>query len=139
MLTLLFLAAAAAVLGQGDAEFKRVCYVSNWAQYRPGDGSFKPPAIDPTLCTHINYAFGVINTAFDIIPYEWNDDGPGGLYEQVNAHKATNPSLKTLIAIGGWNFGMDLIAQMLSNAANRQHFVDSAISFQVTWLRWSRP
>jgi GH18 family chitinase len=31
---------------------------------------------------------------------EWNDETK--IYKEVKALKATNPSLKTLISIGGW-------------------------------------
>jgi chitinase len=111
-----------------DAQNKRVCYVSNWSQYRPGDGSFKPPNIDAALCSHIIYAFSGLN-GNRMYPLEWNDEGPGGLYEQLNAHKQRNPDLKTLIAIGGWNMGMDAPSRMFSTQANRQEFADSCITF----------
>lgn len=119
----------AALVCVAAAQYKRVCYVSNWSQYRPGDGSFKPPNINPALCSHIVYAFAAMDQQFRVIPYEWNDDGPGGLYEQLNAHKASFPELKTLLAVGGWNFGMDIPSRMLSTAANRNTFIQSAISF----------
>ena len=34
-----------------------MCYYTNWAGYRPGDGSFSVKDIDPNLCTHIIYSF----------------------------------------------------------------------------------
>jgi len=111
-----------------SGEYKRVCYVSNWAQYRPSDGMFKPPAIDAALCSHIIYAFASMVGNW-MTAYEWNDDGPGGLYEQLNDHKARNPTLKTLIAVGGWNFGMDGPSAMMSTAANRQEFVQTSIDY----------
>src|SRR6218665_1199647 len=65
------------------AGYRRVCYVSNWAQYRPSPGTFFPSQTDPTLCTHIMFAFAVLGTDNKIKPYEWNDDIPGGLYVLV--------------------------------------------------------
>lgn len=41
--------------------YKVVCYFTNWAWYRPGDGKYLPGDIDPSLCTHINYAFAVLD------------------------------------------------------------------------------
>jgi len=38
-----------------------VCYVAEWAHKRPGRGKFTVDDIDPTLCTHLVYAFAVIN------------------------------------------------------------------------------
>ncbi|CAH1792706.1 unnamed protein product [Owenia fusiformis] len=113
------------------ASNKRViCYHTNWSQYRPSPGTFNPPDINPNLCTHLMYSFGVIDaTTFEIIPYEWNDDGPGGLYEQFNNLKNQNPELKTLLAIGGWNFGMDVVSDMMATTQTRAAFINSALTF----------
>ena len=53
--------------------FRRVCYVSNWSQYRSNIGKFMPPQINGALCTHIVYAFATM-TGNQLSPYEWNDD-----------------------------------------------------------------
>uniref|UniRef100_A0A8D0CJK2 chitinase n=1 Tax=Scleropages formosus TaxID=113540 RepID=A0A8D0CJK2_SCLFO len=96
---------------------KMACYFTNWSQYRPGTGKYLPSNVDPHLCTHMIYAFSVINHANEIVTYEWNDET---LYQSFNALKNRNPELKTLLAVGGWNFG---------TTANRKWFIDSAISF----------
>ena len=44
-----------------DDTFKVVCYFTNWSWYRQGVGKFLPEHIDPELCTHIVYAFAVLN------------------------------------------------------------------------------
>ena len=41
--------------------YVRVCYNTSWAQYRPGAGRFLPENVDPFLCTHVVFAFAVIN------------------------------------------------------------------------------
>ena len=59
------------------------CYFTNWAQYRPGVGSFMPDNIDPCLCTHLLYAFaGMSNN--EITTIEWNDVT---LYKSFNGLK----------------------------------------------------
>uniref|UniRef100_A0A8C9RUT8 chitinase n=1 Tax=Scleropages formosus TaxID=113540 RepID=A0A8C9RUT8_SCLFO len=102
------------------------CYFTNWSQYRPGTGKYLPSNVDPHLCTHMIYAFSVINHANEIVTYEWNDET---LYQSFNALKNRNPELKTLLAVGGWNFGTSQFTIMASSAANRKWFIDSAISF----------
>lgn len=110
------------------AEYKRVCYLSNWAQYRPEDGRFLPTHTDAALCTHLIFAFASME-GNRLKPYEWNDDGPSGLYAQLNNLKAQNPTVKTLLAVGGWNFGMDITSRMLATTSTRKEFIDTSIQF----------
>ena len=52
----------------------RMCYFTNWAQYRFGSGRFLPADIDPFLCTHILYAFAHVDvTANSLKMVEPND------------------------------------------------------------------
>ncbi|NXU48030.1 CHIA chitinase, partial [Turnix velox] len=101
------------------------CYFTNWAQYRPGVGSFMPDDIDPCLCTHLLYAFAGMNNN-EITTYEWNDET---LYRSFNGLKKYNSNLKTLLSIGGWNFGSDKFSTMVSTPQNRQTFIKSVIKF----------
>ena len=49
-------------------------------------------------------------------------------YERLNDIKAQNAQLKTLLAVGGWNFGTLQFTIMMSTEANRQTFINSAIA-----------
>ncbi|XP_032059216.1 acidic mammalian chitinase-like [Aythya fuligula] len=101
------------------------CYFTNWAQYRPGLGKYMPDNIDPCLCDHLIYAFaGMSNN--EITTYEWNDET---LYKSFNGLKNQNENLKTLLAIGGWNFGTAKFSAMVSTPENRQTFINSVIKF----------
>ena len=48
-----------ASLGLVASEYVRVCYYTNWSQYRIG-AEFFPENIDPHLCTHAIYSFARI-------------------------------------------------------------------------------
>jgi len=111
-----------------DAQGIRACYYSNWSQYRPGDARFTPLDIDPTLCSHVIFAFANMGNN-RLFPYEWNDDIPGGLYEQVNSLKNRVPTLRTLLAVGGWGFGMRNATEMMATAANRNEFAQTSITY----------
>uniref|UniRef100_A0A2K5KY86 Acidic mammalian chitinase n=1 Tax=Cercocebus atys TaxID=9531 RepID=A0A2K5KY86_CERAT len=108
------------ILLTGSA-YQLTCYSSNWAQYRPGLGRFTPDNIDPCLCTHLIYAFNN-----KITTIEWNDVT---LYQAFNGLKNKNRQLKTLLAIGGWNFGTAPFTAMVSTSENRQTFITSVVKF----------
>ncbi|KPP67334.1 acidic mammalian chitinase-like [Scleropages formosus] len=101
------------------------CYFTNWAQYRPPPTIYMPNDIDPCLCTHLLYAFATITNG-KLATYEWNDVE---LYGQFNALKDKNGNLKTLLSVGGWNFGSSGFSAMVASFATRQTFIDSAITF----------
>ena len=50
-------------------------------------------------------------------------------YERLNDMKQYNPEMKTLLAVGGWNFGTEEMTLMLSTPENRKKFIDSTIPF----------
>ena len=54
-------------------EFRRVCYYTNWAQYRPTPAKYFPENIPLHLCTHLIYAFATMD-GNKLKAYEWNDD-----------------------------------------------------------------
>lgn len=62
-----------------------VCYFTNWSQYRPGTGKYMPQNVDPFLCTHLIYAFSIINNNNQLVTYEWNDET---LYKTFNGLKS---------------------------------------------------
>lgn len=71
-------------------------------------------------------------TAFD----PWLDlgkDEPGGGLDAyarfTDGLKKRNPSLKSIIAIGGWNEGSKKYSAMASSAATRETFADSVVKF----------
>ncbi|KAK7477794.1 hypothetical protein BaRGS_00030977 [Batillaria attramentaria] len=106
-----------------------MCYFTNWSQYRTGRNSF-PEDIDPSLCTHIVYAFANLQNS-QLTPFEWNDilDYTDGLYKRLQKLKLIKPSLKTLLAVGGWTMASAPFVEVVSTAANRAKFVDTSITY----------
>jgi len=102
-----------------------MCYYTNWSQYRPYPGKFVPSDIDPTLCSHIIYAFATMS-GNRLTTLEWNDET---MYREVNRLKSKSAGLKTIISIGGWNFDISKMTRMLSSSGNRREFITSSIDF----------
>lgn len=114
-----------------EQDYKVVCYYTNWSQYRPKHAKFLPEDIQPDLCTHIIFAFGWLKKG-KLSSFESNDetkDGKIGLYDRIGQLKKANPSLKILLAIGGWSFGTQKFKDMSATRYSRQTFIYSAIPF----------
>ncbi|XP_035824887.1 chitotriosidase-1 [Aplysia californica] len=125
-----------------------VCYYTNWSQYRPAPAKFFPNNIDPSLCTHIHYAFAKLNDSSQLAPFEWNDESTDwsvGMYEKVTSWKKMYPKLKILLSLGGWNMGSQTFTKMVATEESRQSFIQGAIEFLRRWrfdgldLDWEYP
>lgn len=84
-----------------------VAYVTSWSQVMP----------DPFCMTHINYAFGGVNKAFNGVDIS----NPGRLRAIVRL-KAQNPSLRVMLSIGGWGSGR--FSEMVTDPHLRQLFCE---------------
>ena len=86
---------------------RRICYYANWAPYRGLTPPLYPDQIDPSLCTHIHFAFARIDPKnFSILPTEehdinWTAHSNMPLYIRLYGLKRRNNNLKILLAIGG--------------------------------------
>uniref|UniRef100_A0A452UDG5 Oviduct-specific glycoprotein n=1 Tax=Ursus maritimus TaxID=29073 RepID=A0A452UDG5_URSMA len=107
-----------------SAAHKLVCYFTSWAQGRPSPASVLPRDLDPFLCTHLIFAFASMNDN-QIVAKDPQDEIT---YPEFNKLKQRNGELRTLLSIGGWNFGTSRFTNMLSTLSNRERFIDSVIS-----------
>ncbi|XP_058461006.1 chitinase-3-like protein 1 [Malaya genurostris] len=101
-----------------------VCYFGTWANYRTGDGKFTVDNIDPILCTHLIYSFfGINNDGAIAILDAWLDLSDGlNFIGKFNNLKKANPALKTLAAIGGWNWGSSKFSTVAKSSILRNNF-----------------
>ncbi|XP_071107290.1 chitinase-3-like protein 1 [Haliotis cracherodii] len=112
------------IAATGCHGYVRFCYFTNWSQYRL-NATFSPQDIDPALCTHIIYAFAALENN-TINPTEYNDFT---LYGQIMSLKKSNPALKVLLAIGGWEADNDQFTRLVSSAANMASFSETSIGY----------
>ncbi|PSN39969.1 putative chitinase 2 [Blattella germanica] len=111
-----------------------VCYVSTWAVYRPGRGSWSLDNLDATLCTHLIYAFAGLDNRTNTIRsldefHDLEDNYGKGTYKKMTALKNKYHHLKVSIAIGGWNEGSTNYSKMAANPASRRAFINSVSDF----------
>lgn len=92
---------------------------------------YRPRDVDPYLCTHIVYAFSVLNSETLNIESadEWTDID-NKYYEGVTALKVDNP-VKVLLALNGMNdaFSGDKYGRLLKDEKSRQNFIQSIVVF----------
>lgn len=118
-------------LPANQREARVFCYYTNWSYRRPGMGQFTPEDVDPTLCTHIFFAFASIKDN-KIAPSEDNDVGDAfteGAYDRIMRLKELNPKLKVLLAVGGWAFGSEPFRELTSSPFRMNGFVYDSISY----------
>ncbi|KAJ8878485.1 hypothetical protein PR048_019063, partial [Dryococelus australis] len=109
--------------------FKIVCYFTNWAWYRPGDGKYFPEDIDENLCTHIVYGFAVLDYENLIVKaHDSWADFDNKFYERVVAYK--KKGLKVSLALGGWNDSAgDKYSRLVNSPSARRRFVKQVLEF----------
>ena len=110
-------------------EYKVVCYFTNWAWYRQGNGKYLPEDIDPDLCTHIVYGFAVLDReGLTIKPHDSWADIDNRFYERVVELKKKGK--KVTVAIGGWNDSAgDKYSRLVRSAQARKRFIDNVMQF----------
>lgn len=76
---------------------------------------------DPTLVTHINYAFAHIKNDFESL-----DIKTSSRLKKIVALKEKNPDLKVLLSIGGWGAGN--FSEMAADETHRKNFCKNCLA-----------
>ncbi|XP_014210222.1 probable chitinase 10 [Copidosoma floridanum] len=120
---------SAPLMLEKEDEYKVVCYFTNWAWYRQGEGKFLPEDIDADLCSHIIYGFAVLDgSTLTIKTHDSWADIDNKFYERVVAYRAKGK--KVLVAIGGWNDSADdKYSRLANNPSARQRFIANVLQF----------
>lgn len=100
-------------------------------------GKFAPSDIDPKLCTHIVYAYSVMDAENLVMKAgdDWLDVEKGNFKSFVQL-KQQNPKLKTMIALGGWvdsQQNHDAYNLVFNNDIIRSNFIKNLKEFLKNW------
>lgn len=99
--------------------------------YFAGNGKYLVEDIDTSICTHIIYSFVILDPVNYIMKIHdpWLDIDLQNI-EKFLQLKATNPNIKLLVALGGWNDSRtSKYSIMLADPAKRTAFVNHAVQF----------
>ncbi|KAK7112967.1 hypothetical protein V1264_012337 [Littorina saxatilis] len=113
------------LLAEGCVGYIRVCYYTNWSQFRPSPTPFTPEDIDPSLCSHIIFAFGDLQGT-RIETTEFNDEE---LYKRLVELKKSNPKLRVMLSVGGWLAGGRQFSSLVTSDDSMLEFVNNAIAY----------
>lgn len=122
-----------------SGSMRRVAYFTSWSAYARG---LEVKDLDPSLLTHINFAFANLNQSGEIcVGDSWVDiekpfsgdsqESTGsfkGHFGQLQRLKADNPDIQILISVGGWTWSGNFSATAATKAG-RKSFADSAVKF----------
>jgi chitinase len=118
---------------------RSIAYFTSWSAY---DRALTVKDIDPTLLTHINFAFANLNEEGEVLVGDEEVDlkmdfgtDLGGSAADANGHfgqfrqmKMKNPNLKVLISIGGWSWSTNF-SNVAADPVKRDKFAASAAEF----------
>ena len=113
VLAVLFFGVACTTAAPPSRDFRIVAYVR---------GRTDIARINAEKLTHINYAFGLVNTNGEAFV----GDDAGEHLAKLNALKAKNPRLRILLSIGGW--GADNFSDAALTDDSRRRFARSVVA-----------
>ena len=118
---------------------RSIAYFTSWSAY---DRALTVKEIDPSLLTHINFAFANVNENGEVIVGDEEADvkmdfgtelgrkaeESYGHFGQLKQLKITYPDLRVLISIGGWGWSSNF-SDIAADPVKLDTFVTSAVAF----------
>lgn len=86
-------------------------------------------AIDPNLCTHVIYTFVGLTWEGQVNILDNENEIVLKALERFAALRTKNPSLKVMVAMGGWNEGSTVYSHVASSSSLRTAMVNSVVAF----------
>ena len=119
-------------LTKANTDKKVICYFSNWAGLRSGEGRFIPENIDARLCSHVVYAFAKLDEdSLSMTPSGPKSDLDEKYYKRVrDVVKSNNQRAPVLLSLGGWSDSSgDKYSRLVNNQNARDNFVKKTVKF----------
>ncbi|KAJ7064104.1 hypothetical protein C8F01DRAFT_1229630 [Mycena amicta] len=118
---------------QESALNKRIGYYEGWANGR-SCMSYPPEKISAESLTHINFAFALISSSFQVVEMT---KGDSDLWKRTTALKSRNPTLKVFLSIGGWTFNdpptSNIFSNLAASSSNTNTFTSSLLKVFETY------
>ncbi|KAL0842015.1 hypothetical protein ABMA28_014232 [Loxostege sticticalis] len=121
------------------------CYFTSWAYYRYGNGSYGPEQVDPSMCTHIVYAWAHLDPdTYALVPGNPELDIENDFYGKMTELRMKG--VKVIIGAGGLEDSEDeKWVEMTSSPEKIDIFVESVVKFLNRWnfdglqIAWQYP
>ena len=115
-------------------EFVTVCYITSWSLSRPNEAiRYSFDDVDTSLCSHLVYAFAVLDdVTLELLPSAGDDTFQGrlGNYAKLNKLKKQHPGLATLVSVGGQDkIATDTFLKLTRKTEWIRKFAKSSIRF----------
>ncbi|CAG2178943.1 unnamed protein product, partial [Oppiella nova] len=106
-----------------------ICYWVNYRMTLADPDKHLPENIDPTLCTHIHYAFHILDNKTNTVMESAGGGPRPKLYERLNKLRQKNKQVKLILAVGGGAQACPPFSAMITSPTLRVGFIKNTIAY----------